>query len=41
MIGTVSTTAKGELAKTNGCEFIINYKYIDFDKFLMNFIYNK
>ena len=26
MIGTVSTKTKGELAKKNGCEFIINYK---------------
>jgi len=26
MIGTVSTKEKGELAKKNGCEFIINYK---------------
>jgi len=26
MIGTVSTKEKGELAKKNGCKFIINYK---------------
>jgi NADPH2:quinone reductase len=29
MIGTVSTKEKSELAKNNGCEFIINYKEQD------------
>jgi len=41
MIGTVSTKTKGELAKKNGCEFIINYKEQDVIKEVMKITNNE
>tara|TARA_Y100000590_G_scaffold395376_1_gene475295 strand:+ start:105 stop:1085 length:981 start_codon:yes stop_codon:yes gene_type:complete len=41
MIGTVSNSEKGELAKKNGCEHIINYKEQDVSKEVNNITNNQ
>ena len=41
MIGTVSNSEKGELAKKNGCEHIINYKEQDVTKEVNNITNNQ
>ena len=41
MIGTVSTSEKGKLAKEHGCEYIINYKQENVSKKVMEITKNK